>query len=74
MLPLKVLSDTEAVQELRDMIDGFDLDDLAHMCSELTSYEGLRVVVRMGDNDSAAWVDGQCLEEHNNPEEERDDV
>ena len=61
MLPLKVLSDTEAVQELRDMIDGFDLDDLAHMCSELTHYAGLRVVVRMGDVDSDSWVDGQCL-------------
>jgi len=69
MLPLKVLSDAEAVQELRDMIDGFDLDDLAHMCSELTCYEGLRVVVRMGDVDSAAWVDGQCLEQHQKPEE-----
>lgn len=61
MLPLKVLSESEAVEELRDMIDGFDLDDLAHMCSELTCYEGLRVVVRMGDVDSAAWVDGRCL-------------
>ena len=61
MLPLKVLSDSEAVKELRDMIDGFDLNDLAHVCSELTAYEGLRVVVRMGDVASDAWVDGQCL-------------
>jgi hypothetical protein len=66
MLPLTVLSEEEAVQELRDMIDGFDLNDLAHMCSELTDYEGLRVVVRMGRVDSDAWVGGQCLADQQN--------
>lgn len=69
MSPLRVLSESEAVQELRDMIDGFDLNDLAHMCSELTHYQGLRVVVRMGNVDSDVWVDGKCLEEHNTQEE-----
>lgn len=64
MLPLKVLTAAEAVDELRHMIDGFDLDDLAHMCSELCEYEGIRLVVRMGSVDSDAWVDGQCLAEH----------
>ncbi len=64
MLPLKVLSESDAVQELRDMIDGFDLDDLAHMCSELTHFAGMRVVVVSGDVDSAAWVEGKCLEQY----------
>ena len=64
MLPLKVLSEADAMQELRDMIADFDLNDLAHMCSELTCYAGLRIVVRMGSVASDAWVDGQCLAMH----------